>query len=137
MDGGTVLTPEQTQKFESRLNERSEWYGKGRRQWSFAHHSTLYISVISSAAAAIIPQLQGFTNEALQKNLTSILAGLAAVLISLGTAGNFGRKWRANRISKGKAEQLEGELIGRAPTSADINRLGQIELDHDKALLGE
>lgn len=137
MDGGIVLTSEGKQKFEARLNERSEWFGKGRRQWSFAHHSTLYISIISSAAAAIIPQLQGFSNEALQKNLTSILAGLAALLISLGTSGGFGRKWRANRISKGKTEQLKGELIAREPTSADLDRLNQIELDHDIMLLGQ
>lgn len=133
---GTVLTSEQKERFETKLNQLSEWYGKGRRQWSFAHHSALYISAISSAAAAVIPQLQGFTNQALQKNLTSILASLATVLISLGTAGGFARKWRANRVNKSKVEQLKGELIAREPTRADIDRLTQIEIDHDREVAG-
>ena len=132
---GTVLTPEQKQKFEARMSERKQWYSKGRRQWSFVHHLTLYASVIFSAAAAVIPQLKGFTGDDFQKNLTSILAGLAALLISLGTAGNFGRKWRVNRISNNKVEQLIGELIAREPTRADIDRLNQIEVEHDEGIL--
>lgn len=132
----TILEAEKRARFESRLTEVSEWRLKGRKQWSFLFHTTLYISLIASAAAAVMPQLQGFTNEAFQKNLTSILAGLAALMISLSTAGGFNRKWAANRITSGKVNQLKGELIARDPTAADAIRLEQIEAEHNAAIIG-
>jgi hypothetical protein len=133
---GTVLTSEQKEKFESKLRQQTEWYGRGQRLWSLTHHATLFISALSSAAAAVIPQLEGFASGTVQKNLTSILAGSATVLISLNTAGSFGKKWRANRVSKSKVEQLSGELIAREPTTTDIDRLNQVESDHDKEVAG-
>jgi hypothetical protein len=107
----------------------------GRRQWSFAFHASTFLSVICGAIAAVLPQLKNV--EASLSDATTTLAAAGVLLLSLNTAGSFRTKWRANRISKGKAEQLIGELIGRDPTMEDIHRLNQIEIDHDKLLLGE
>jgi hypothetical protein len=81
-----VLTGEQSKQFDEKIREDFNWYLGGRRRRSFAHHSTLFGSAISSAAAAVIPQLQGFDGVH-QKDVASILAGLAALLIALNTAG--------------------------------------------------
>jgi hypothetical protein len=132
---GKGLTNQQAERFAATIQERINWYLRGRRLWSFAHYSTLFVAGISSAVAAIIPQLQGF-NDVYQKDLASILAGLAALLIALNTTGGFGRKWQANRSSSSKISRLQNELIARDPTTADIDRLNQIEDEHSGAIAG-
>jgi hypothetical protein len=128
-----ILNPEQREKFEARIERQDRWYARGQRLWGLAHYLALFVSIISSGMAALIPQLQGFNSD-FQKNLTSILAGMAAVLISLSTAGGFGKKWRANRLSKSMIRKLRNELIGRASTAADIDRLNQIDEEHNTTI---
>lgn len=99
-----------------------------------AYSSTLLVSIVASAAAAVIPRLQGFSDPIYPKNLTSILAGLAAVLISLSTAGGFGKRWRACRLSRSKVRELKNEHIGRDATRGDIDRLNQIDEEHNAAI---
>jgi len=129
------LSRDQLSRFETRLKECKGFYSKGRRMWSFVHHSALFISIISSAAAAIIPQLKGFDPDS-QKNLASILAALAALLLALSAAGGFERKWRANRIANGDVRRLETRLIARTPTTIDLDELNRIEETQDKEIIG-
>lgn len=129
------LSRDQLGRFEARLKECKGFYGKGRRLWSFVHHSALFISIISSAAAAIIPQLKGFDEDS-QKNIASILAALSALLLALSAAGGFERKWRANRIANGDVRRLETRLIARAPTTIDLDELNRIEETQDKEIIG-
>jgi hypothetical protein len=42
----------------------------------------------------------------------------------------------ANRSSARKVERLKTELIGRDPTTADIDRLNQIDDEHSAAIAG-
>ena len=129
-----ILTPEQRKRFEERLNIQDSFYRRNRKLWGLAYHVTVAVSVVSSAIAAVIPQLVDFTNSATQKNLTSILAGLTTILISLSTTVGFGKKWRACRISNSKTRKLRNELIGREATVADIDRLNQIDEEYNTTI---
>ena len=129
-----ILTPEQRQSFEKLLEKEEGGYDKSQKMWGWAYHVTVVGSIVSSAIAAIIPQLVGFTDSATQKNLTSILAGLTAALISLSTTVGFGRKWQACRLSKVKIVNLRNELRGREATEGDIKRLNQINEEHNAAI---
>lgn len=126
-----ILTPEQRQSFEERLKIQDSFYRRNRKLWGLAHHGTVVVSIVSSAIAAVLPQLVDFTNSATQKNLTSILAGLTTILISLSTTVGFGKKWRACRLSNSKTRKLRNELIGREATEADIHRLNQIDEENN------
>lgn len=131
------LSPNKADVFRLRLAKRIRWYSKGRKAWSFAYHFTIFSSAVLSAAAAVVPQLHSLKDWPYKNDLTSTLAGLAALFISLATLGGFNRKWRANRTSNGKVLQLEGELLTREPNASDVERLNQIDLEHDRAVPGE
>jgi hypothetical protein len=131
-----TLDADQKTKFETKLTELRQWCWRGRKLWSAAYHTSQFASIALSTLAAVIPQLQGLRDPALQKNLASILAGMAALLLAISNTGAFGRKWQANRMSYSKLERLRNELIVRDATKSDVNRLNQIEEDHDKAITG-
>jgi hypothetical protein len=132
---GRTLTCEQKKRFEAQLRERGNWYLRGRRQWSFAYHFTIFASATLSAVAAVMLQLQKL-DIPFREDLASILAGLAAVLIAVNTAGGFSRKWQANRRSRDKIETLQNELIARDPTPEDIERLNKLIVEHSAAITG-
>ncbi len=71
----TTLTLEQKEKFAAQLERQRNWFARGRRLFNWAHHSSLVVSIISSAAAAVILQLQG-SEATTQKNLASVLAAV-------------------------------------------------------------
>jgi hypothetical protein len=98
--------------------------------------SSQFASIVLSGLAAVVPQLQGLSNPTLLKNVASVLAGMAALLLTISNTGAFGRKWQANRMSYSNLEQLRNELMVRDPTKSDVNRLNQIEDDHDRAITG-
>ena len=85
------------------------------------------------AAAAIDIQLQGI-DPVYQKNMASILAGLATFVLTLDTAGSFGKRWRVCRLSESKTKELTYNLFEHEPTSADVQKLIQIEREHSDAI---
>lgn len=130
------FTFEQKEKFAHKLAEMREWYVRGQRNWSFLHHLTTTLAITFSAAAALIPQLKSW-EQASAKDWTTLLAGVAAVLISLSKGFGFERKWRANRLSNSKIQALDNELTFRDPTMADVTKLNRIVEDHDLAITGK
>ena len=93
------------------------------------------ISIVSSAAAAVVPQLQGL-ESASQKNLASVLAAIGALVLTLDTTAGFGQRWRVCRLSESKTKELSFLLIEREPTKGDVQRLIQIEREHAETITG-
>jgi hypothetical protein len=131
-----ILTGQHKTNIDEKIRDDHKWYLRGRRWWSFAHHLTLYGSAIASAASAIILQLQAL-DGVYQKDLASILAGLAALLIALNTAGRFGRKWQTNRLSASRIAELQTDLMIRDLTTADVEKLKRINSEHDEKIASE
>src|SRR5262245_35406055 len=72
-------------------------------KWDYLYHGSLYGSALLSALAALILQLRFNKQSRLgkqQKNIATVLASLAALLITFNTAGNFNRKWLNHRTNK-------------------------------------
>ena len=136
-----IQTDEGRIEFKKKLKQKKEAYGRGRKRWSFAFHATLYLSALLGATAALLPRLEYFKDlfdkeKSYSGDVVSLLAFAGSVAITISTAGGFSRKWNASRTSKGRVEQIEIELIGRNPTLEDVKKLAQIEIDHDRAVLG-
>ncbi len=86
---------------------------KGQRMWSFAHYTTIYLSIISSDMATILLK---FNKDA----YATICTTLAAALTSLSASGGFERKWRSNRLSRCKIDIL---LLGIENNNPNINTI--------------
>jgi hypothetical protein len=61
-------------------------------------------------------------HEKLQKDLVATLATLSALLVTLSTSGDFGRKWQANRLAASEMENLAYDLLpqGKPVNVADV-----------------
>jgi hypothetical protein len=116
----TTLTPEQKEMFVAQLKRQNTWFGRGRRLFNWAHHSSLVVSIVSSAAAAVVPQLQGL-DSASQKNLASVLAAIGALVLTLDTTAGFGKRWRVCRLSESKTKELSFLLICGSRASFSIH----------------
>jgi hypothetical protein len=131
-----------TAKFNKYLEEKKSQYMWSRRYWSFLHNSTTFLSIILSSAAAVISQLDigpediGTGREALQKNLTTITAAMAALLLGLNSAGRFQAKWQRARISNSEIERLEVEVSETTLSRAHSAKLKQIIESHDSGIAG-
>jgi hypothetical protein len=80
--------------------------------WSVMHHGSLFAAAILSAAAALVLQLKSLTwNADLRADVATVLAALAAVIGVISSAGGFATKWRTNRLTRSKLEQLSIHLM--------------------------
>ena len=109
----------------------------GQKAWSFAHHVSLFGTAIISVAIGYIVQLKTPLFSVSNANLSTGLAFCAAVLATLAANGGFERKWRANRLSRGRLDEL---WIDFMDSDADLakarERLINIVRMHDQEILG-
>ena len=119
------------------LNEKYCWYDKGSRWWSTAHHSSLYFGAAFSATAALLLKLDFMKAWPYTTDLAAAIAAVAALLGTFAASGGFDRKWRANRMSRGKIEELRIDLMD---PDADLKSLRErfkaIIEAHDQAIAG-
>ena len=95
----------------------------------------LYVSSALSAAAAVMLKIE--VAKAYANDASAICAAVAALLTTLIAGGGFSRKWRTNRIARGKISQL---LIDVDDPGSDLgkirNQLKQVINDEDEAIIG-
>lgn len=66
------------------------------------------------------------------------LTSAAAVLTGLGLSGGFERKWRSNRLSRGRIDALLLDLKADSPNIPQIiTRFKDILAKHDNEIIGE
>jgi hypothetical protein len=110
----------------------------GQKGWSFANHVALFGAAIISVAIGFIVQIKTPILEKLSNDtLSTILAFCAAALSALAATGGFDRKWRANRLSRGRLDELRIDFMD---SNADLriirDRLKNIIRMHDQEVLG-
>ncbi|PLK37221.1 MULTISPECIES: hypothetical protein [Klebsiella] len=86
---------DQALKFRSQFN-------KGQKNWSFAHHFSIFGSILCSVAAGAILQIK----DPDYSGVAVVLTTIAAALTAIATAGGFERKWRSNRLSRSEIDLL-------------------------------
>ena len=109
------------------------WFQTGQKLWSFAHHATLYASIICSVVATALLQIKN-----LDTGYASVFASMAAALTSLAAAGGFERKWRSNRLSRSRVDCLLIDIEKDNPNINDLaNQLKDIIEKHDQEIIQE
>lgn len=114
-----------------------QWCNGGSRLFSFLHHGSLASAAILSAAAAVAAKLSSVP-ESQRGDWTTVLAGGAALMATLAAGGGFERKWRTNRVNRGRCQSLlillsvpDTDLI---PIRAELLR---IMSDQDQGVVGQ
>ncbi len=114
--------------------EATQWragYYEGQRNWSAAHHSSIYGSIVCSVVAGALLQIKG-----MDAGYAAVLTSIAAALSSAAAAGGFQRKWRSNRLSRSR---VDGLLIDIEADGADLPRLARqlkaIIAEHDREVV--
>ena len=96
-------------------------------------------TAVLSAVAALLLQLGGTKEKPWVKDLSSILAALAAILITLNTIVAFNDKWRADRMAASEIESLRRRLKGgdRASKKFYYEQMDAIEKRRQPLVLGQ
>jgi hypothetical protein len=113
------------------------WRG-GQMAWSFAHHISLFGATVVSITTGFILQLdQDLFGHLSNKTVSTLLALGAAVLSGMAAVGGFERKWRANRLSRGRLDELRIDFMDERHDLGNARkRLKAMIRLHDQEILG-
>jgi hypothetical protein len=110
--------------------------------WSAVNWTFTFGAAICSALAGLVIKLESpafKAREAQRKDAAAILAMIAALLMSISTAGAFHDKWSANRQAAAHVERLGYEFIA-AGDDVDVDKfwgqLGEILETRNMAISG-
>ncbi|MBO8093180.1 MAG: DUF4231 domain-containing protein [Prosthecochloris sp.] len=112
---------------------------KNAARWSGIYWGFTFAAGIFSALAGLILKFEFFMkNDALKKDIASVLAVTAALLVTLSTSGDFQRKWQANRTAAAELEQLGYRYLAseKTDTRAYLSIIGQIAHQRHVSILG-
>ena len=127
------------EKFETEAKKWRDRFYAGQRIWSVAHHVTVFLPIICSVLAGALLQLK-LTDLRFagldQTGIATVLTSIAAALTSLSAAGGFDRKWRSNRLSRGRIDRLLLDAESDAPNIPDLtNQLKEVIAKHDEEIV--
>jgi hypothetical protein len=122
--------------FKQEATKWRNWFHSGQRNWSVAHHFTVFGSIVSSVVAGGLLQVK--SPDLNLAGASAVLTSIAAALTSLAAAGGFDRKWRSNRLSRGYVDGLLLDAEADSPNIPDlINQLKDIIAKHDQEIVRE
>lgn len=111
-----------------------DWFQKGQKSWSVAHHVTVFGSIICSVLAGAVLQVKSSDLA----GFAAVLTTIAAALTSLAAAGGFERKWRSNRLSRSRVDCLLIDLQADSPNISELAaQLKDIIAKHDLDIVSE
>lgn len=117
------------------LEDRYKFYDTGSKLWSAGYHILLYSSAALSTAAAAVLKITSFKDHA--QDVSATFAAVSALFTTYIAGGGFSRKWRANRIARGKISQL---LIDVKDPTTDLGQirlqLKQVIQEEDEGIVG-
>ena len=117
------------------LMEKYGWYDKGSKSWSVAYNSSIFSAAGLSTISAVV--LKVMSNNVLAQKISTLCASAAALLTTFIAGGGFARKWKANRLARGKIRQLFIDLEDpKADLSAIRTQLKKIMEEEDEAIVG-
>jgi hypothetical protein len=77
-------------------------------RWSAAYFGCTFGSALLSASSGVVLKIASFPNAT---DVAAVSAAVAALLVTLSTAGDFHRKWLANRGAATAMENLAYDLL--------------------------
>ena len=118
------------------LNEQLKYHYRradiGAKAWSTAYHGSAGLSAVLSIAAGILVQSQ-FENKDVP---VTVLSFIAAALTALMGVGHFQRKWKINRLTRGKLKMLELDIMNtKDDLTPCFEKLKGIIKEHDEGII--
>lgn len=113
-------------------------FNLGCKLWSAANHGALLVATFSTAAAAVLLKTNLPSMAASQKSdWAALLAIVGSFITGISTFAGADRKWRANRLGRGKMNQLRIDLMDPAANLAAVRAALKDALEaEDKHVLG-
>ena len=134
------MTEDEKQFLSEKINSKYyPTYNRGSKLWSAAHHWVRGLSAIFSATATFVLKSKWVEslNLPFQNDIAAGASALATLVTAIAAAAGFNRKWQANRISRGRIEQLQLDLSN---PDVDLNmvreELKDIIAKHDEKIVG-
>lgn len=137
-----AMTQEERSFLQAQIEQKYAWFNRGSRTWSFLYNGSTLTSAILAASAAVFAKLTYLQSvlsltDANINDIVALLSSLAALTTTISGAGGVGRKWQANRISRGRIERLR---IALSDPDADAekfrNAIQDVMQKHDEAIVG-
>lgn len=114
-------------------------YSRNASGWGFAYFGSVFGTAALSAMAALILKLNVITNAGTRADLAAACATIAALLVTLSTAGDFRRKWQACRAAEVGMEKLAYKLFSqgkKADTKAILDQLTTLNIAYNQTIAG-
>ena len=123
------------------LNQRIARNISDVKRWvnilKYIHDTLLFGAATLSAGAAVILKLDSVSNEALRRDIASVLAAVSALMGVIAASGAFERKWQAFRWTHHRLLELEIDLTPENCNSQEIkDRYKTIWREHEKEIGG-
>lgn len=103
-------TPEQRSNLENRLSNYLSDYKAAQWRYTAAYHTCIFGAAIFSALAALLVKVRvtmfGLRDRTRRENWTATTAAIAALLITISTAGNLQQSWQDNMTRRYAVESL-------------------------------
>ena len=133
------MTEEEKTFLESEINRQYQWYNRGSKLWSAIHHWSLAISALLSALATLVLKSEWIQTLVVtyRDDVAAGLAAAATLVTTLAASGGFGRKWQANRRSRGRMDQVKIDFSNPEADPQKIREdLKNIIRKHDDSIIG-
>ena len=94
------------------LRQNYEETRQDATRWSAVFWGTTFFGLLASAAGALVLKLESLNlSDVQRKDWGAVLAGAAALAVSLAASGDFRQKWQANRLAAGELERRAYKLL--------------------------
>lgn len=124
---------------EGEINRQYQRYNRGSKLWSAVHHWSLAASALLSALATLVLKSEWIKTLVVtyRDDIAAGLAAAATLVAALAAAGGFGRKWQANRRSRGRMDQIKIDFSSPKVDPQKIREdLKAIIKQHDDSIMG-
>lgn len=133
------MTEDERAFLEGEINRQYQWYNRGSKLWSAVHHWSLAVSALLSALATLVLKSEWVKTFVVtyQDDVAAGLAAAATLVTTLVASGGFGRKWQANRRSRGRLDQVKIDFSSPQADPQKIREdLKAIIEQHDDSIIG-
>lgn len=123
-----------------KVEEKHNEYASYTFRWSGAYWGFVFGAAVFTTIAGLWIKLEALKDKIFlkltQTDIGAILAGVATLLITISTTGDFYGKWRANRSARDRSEQLQIKLDNNKLTADEAaNELIKIIEDQSKGVI--
>jgi hypothetical protein len=133
------MTEEEKTFLENEIKRQYQWYNRGSKLWSAVHHWSLAASALFSALATLVLKSEWIKTFVVtyRDDVAAGLAATATLVTTLAASGGFGRKWQANRQSRGRIDQVRIDFANPKSDPEKIREdLKNIIKEHDNSIIG-